>query len=137
MGSLTYQGENYLLDHLTGKTSWTMPTTYVALSTTDFTRGGLSGTEPSTVNSYMRKITAGADWVTASAGLTDNANAITFNACSVATWGTIAYFALYGYGNATPGTGTPLAFGTVSPSKTVTVGDTVSFAVGDLDITAV
>lgn len=133
MGSLTNYGENVMLDHLTGKTSWTMTVAYIALSSTDFTETGGSGTEPTTPAGYMRKATAGADWNVAGSGTTSNANAITFNQASPA-WGAVSYFSIWT--NATPATGTPLAYGALTVAKTVGIGDTLSFAAGALVITA-
>lgn len=128
MGSFSDYLENKVLDHIVGKTSFTMPTAYVALSTTDFTDAGTGGTEPG--DTYARVTTSGADWAVASGGATSNAAAITFPQAS-ASWGTIGYFAVFDAATV----GNMLFHGTVSPSKAVGAGDTPEFAIGDLDVT--
>jgi hypothetical protein len=129
MGSLSNYAENKILDHLVGKTSWTMPSIWIALSTADPTESGASIAEPSG-NNYARKSTAGADWVAASGGACDNGNAITFNQAS-GSWGTITHFALFDASTS----GNMIAYGQLTTSKAITTGDTPQFAVGALDIT--
>jgi hypothetical protein len=129
MGSFGNFLENELLDHVFMKGSYTPPTSiYIALSTADPTDSGGSIAEP-TGGSYARKSTAGADWDAAASGALDNANAITF-AEATGSWGTITHFALFDHLTA----GNMLAHGALSASKTISDGDTASFAVGDLDV---
>lgn len=129
MGSFADYIENKFLDHLVGKTSYTMPTVWVGLSTADplDTAAGLA--EPAG-GSYARVETAGADWNPASGGANDNANAITFPEAT-ASWGTVSHFALFDAVTA----GNMLAHGSLSPSKAIGSGDTAKFAAGALDIT--
>lgn len=129
MGSFSNYAENKVLDHIVGKTSFAMPTAYIALSTADplDTGGGIA--EP-VGNNYARKSTAGADWAAALGGSISNANAITFNQAS-GSWGTISHFALF---DASSG-GNMIAHGQLSQSKAVANGDTPSFASGQLTIT--
>jgi hypothetical protein len=135
-GSFSDYAELKILDHLVGKTSWTMPTAYVALCTSapsDLSTGATI-VEPSTSGTaYARKSTAGADWNSAASGAIDNANAITFATATGAGWGTITHFALVDSG--TYGAGNMLAWGSLTVSKAISAGDTASFAAGDLDIT--
>ncbi len=79
MGSASDYAEAKILDHLVGKTSFTMPTCYIALSTADPTEDGSGIAEP-VATGYARQATAGADWnaATVGAGGTSNANAISF-----------------------------------------------------------
>lgn len=128
MSSFSDYAENKVLDHIVGKTSFTMPTAYVALFTAAPSDSG-GGTEVSGSN-YSRKSTAGADWAAASGGATSNANAITF-ATPSGSWGTVTHFALFDAST----TGNMLAWAPLSASQAVGTGNTVSFAVGDLDIT--
>ena len=128
MAGLSDYLENKLLDHIVGKTSYTMPTAYVALFTAAPSDSG-GGTECSG-GSYARKSTAGADWTAASGGATSNANAITF-VTPTGSWGTVTHFALFDASTA----GNMLAWGALSASQAIGTGNTVSFAVGDLDIT--
>lgn len=85
------------LDHVVGKTSFTMPTTYVALFTAAPTDAGTGGTEISG-GGYARVTTSGATWNAASGSdpsATTNAAAITFptstgswnSGSSIIAWG--------------------------------------------------
>ena len=76
MGISTYLA-NKLLDHQVGKTSYTMPTVYVGLSSTTPTATGTNVTEPSS-GSYARVATSGTTWNAASAGSLTNATGIAF-----------------------------------------------------------
>lgn len=127
-GSLSDYLENKLLDHIRGKTSYTMPTVYVGLFTAAPSDSG-GGTEVSG-GSYARKSTAGADWAAASGGSGANANDITFAAAS-ASWGTVTHFGLF---DASSG-GNLLAWGSLTTSKAVGSGDTAKFAAGALVLT--
>jgi hypothetical protein len=128
MAGLSDYLENELLDHIVGKTAYTMPTVYVGLYTSAPTDAG-GGTEVSG-GSYARKSTAGADWAAASGGAISNANAITFVTAS-GSWGTVTHFGLFDAST----TGNLLAWGALGASKAIGSGDTASFAAGDLDIT--
>ena len=71
-----------------------------------------------------------ANWGVASGGAITNTAAISFTEAT-GDWGTVTYFFI-----ATSSTGTTiLGYGDLGTAKAVTTGDTVSFAVGDLDIT--
>ena len=128
MGSFSNYLEDELLDHIFGKGSYTPPTIYVALSTSDPLDNGSGLTEPSG-SGYARVQTAGTDWNAASGGAIDNANAITFSEAT-GNWGTITHFALM---DAASG-GNMLVHGVLSESKSISSGDTAEFAAGDLDI---
>lgn len=131
MGSFSDYLEAKLLDHVVGKTSFTMPSTvYVALYTTAPNDASTAGT-PSpgvevTGGSYARKSTAGADWNAAASGSISNANTITF-VTATGSWGTVLAFALV---DSASGAGNILAWGTLGTSKTIGTGDTASFAGG-------
>lgn len=122
--------EAKVIDHTNGKTSYTMPTVYVGLLTaapTDTT----GGTEV-TGGSYARKSTAGTDWNAASGNPASatNANAITF-VTATASWGTVTHFALYDASTA----GNMLRWAALTTSKTISSGDTASFAAGAITVT--
>lgn len=123
--SKTDFAENKVLDHMLGKTSWTMPTAYVGLFTAAPSDAG-GGTEVSG-GSYARKSTAGADWNAASGGSTSNANAITFVTAS-ASWGTVTHFGIFDAATA----GNLLRWAALTTSKAIGSGDTASFAAGSL-----
>jgi hypothetical protein len=122
-GFSTYLQEK-VLDHIRGKTAYTMPTAYVALFTVNPTDGG-GGTEAN-YTGYSRVTTAGADWTAASGTNGTNASAITFGLCTAGT-NTITGFGLY---DASSG-GNLLLWGTCSIS--VSAGITPSFAAAALD----
>ena len=128
-GSFSDYLELKILDHIVGKTSFTMPTCYVGLSTADplDTAAGLA--EPSG-NGYARVTTAGSDWSAAASGATSNANAITFPTAS-GSWGTISHFALFDAAT----NGNMLAHGSLSASQAITTNQIARFAAGELDIT--
>ena len=136
MGSFGDYAENKVLDHIVGKTSFTMPTAYIGLKTADPTDDNSGGTEPTIdTGGYARIVTAGANWNAASGGATDNATALAF-AESTAAWSTgataLTHFIIM---DAASG-GNMLAHGTLTTARTVdAAGITLEFAIGELDIT--
>lgn len=128
MAGFSDYAENKILDHIVGKTSFTMPSVWVGLFTAAPSDAG-GGTE-ATGGSYARKSTAGADWQAAASGATQNANAITF-VTPTGSWGTVTHFGLFDAATA----GNLLAWNVLTSSQAVGTGNTVSFAVGDLDVT--
>jgi hypothetical protein len=84
-----------VLDHSVGKTSWTMPTAYVALYTVLPGDAGTGGTEVST-GSYARVATSGTTWNAAAASApssNSNATAITFPT-TTGSWGSVVGWTL-------------------------------------------
>lgn len=128
MAALSNYAENKVLDHLVGKTAFTMPTVSIALYTTAPT-DSTSGTEVSTSGTaYARKATAGADWNAASGGSISNANAFEWSTATAA-WGTVVAAALV------DGSGNILAYGTAAASKVIDTGDTYRIPAGSLTLT--
>lgn len=123
--NLTNYAESKLLDHILGKTSYTKPTTYVALFTAAPGEAG-GGTEVSG-GSYARVALSS---TAASSGVADNDVAITFPVAS-AGWGTITHVAIM---DASSG-GNMLMYAALDASKVVASGDQFSFAAGALDFT--
>lgn len=123
--------ENKLLDHITGKTSYTMPTAYVALltATPNDASTGATITEAN-YTTYARVTTSGATWNAASGGSVTNAAAITFPVCSAGT-STVTHFAILDSG--TIGAGNVLAWGTCSLA--ISAGITPQFAASALTLT--
>lgn len=117
--------ENKVLDHITGKTAYTMPQVWVALFTATPVEAG-GGTEVAG-GSYARKITVGADWVAAANGITSNATVLTFPTASGA-WGTVGWWGLYDASTV----GNLLRFAALTTAKIIISGDSASFAIGDL-----
>lgn len=129
MGSFNDYTEAKVLDHITGKTSFTKPTTYVGLSTADPTDDASGLAEPSG-NNYSRVTTSGSDWDAAASGAVANAATLTFPEASGA-WGTVTHFALFDASSS----GNMLCHGTLNASRVITNGITPRFAVGEFVIT--
>lgn len=125
-GSYSDYLENKVLEHIVGKTAYTMPTAYVALYTVTPTDAG-GGTEAA-YTSYARVTTSGATWGTAAAGSITNAAAITFPACTGGSSNVVAFGVL----DASSG-GNLLFYGPCSLS--VSTGITPQFAIGALTVT--
>ncbi|KYC53878.1 MAG: hypothetical protein AMQ22_00078 [Candidatus Methanofastidiosum methylothiophilum] len=123
-GSFGNYAENKILEHIVGKTAFTKPTAYIALSTADPGEDNAGLAEPSG-NGYARVATAAADWNNAASGSISNAQDITFPQAS-GSWGTIAYFAIM---DAAEG-GNMLAHGSLGVAKAVSQGDTCKYAGG-------
>lgn len=128
-GSLSDYAENKILDHIVGKTSFTMPATpWIALYTVAPTDAG-GGTEV-TGGSYVRKQTAGSDWSAAAAGANTNATVLTF-VTATGNWGNIVAAALFDAATV----GNMLIWGDLTVAKTVNTDDTLSFPIGNIDFT--
>jgi hypothetical protein len=122
-GSLSNYAENKVLDHVLGTTTFTKPTTYVALYTVAPTDSS-AGTEV-TGGSYARL--AGA-FDAATGGASSNSGNLDFTgmpACTVVAIGVLD--------NSTGGN--LLIHGTLTANKVLDAGDTLRVAQGDLDIT--
>jgi len=123
MGSFGNYLEDKLLDHVVGKTSFTMPTCYVGLSTADPTDDASGNAEPA--DGYARVATDGDDWNASSGGSISNAEDITFPEAS-GDWGTITHFALWDAATV----GNMLAHGALASSKHIESGEIAKFAGG-------
>jgi len=141
MGSFSNYLENKVLDHVTGKADLASldNDVHIALCTgayVEATVDGLTGItmpEVGDANAYARvTLDTGTVWDAATAGATANVAAIAFPAAT-GDWGTVTYFAALD--SDTHGAGNILFHGALTVSKAVTDGDTVEFAIGDLDIT--
>ena len=132
MGSFADYLENELLDHVFGGADYVRPATlYVGLSTTTITDAGGNITEPVGGNYARVAVTNNAtNFPAAASGAKANGTAISFPEATGA-WGTITDFFI---SDASPG-GNILCYGALDASKTVSSGETISFAVGALDIT--
>lgn len=130
MAASTYLA-NKLLELQVGKTAYTLPTVYLALSTTTPVAAGTGVTEPST-GSYARVATTGV-WGSAAAGSISNTSSITFPTATAdwASGSNMTYAVLY---DASSG-GNMLGFGTLTTAKNVLNGDTCSIATGGVTIT--
>jgi len=127
MGGFVDSEEMKILDHYTGKTSYTVPTWYAALSTTTPTEGAGSFTEPS-AGAYARVALTPATWTAATGGnpsSTSYGGTISFPAAT-GGWGTVTHWGLFSV--ATLATGLVRFWGTLDASKAIQTSDTASFA---------
>jgi len=124
--------DNSILDHYTGKTSWTQPTAiYVGLSSTTPTKAGGNVTEPSG-GSYARiQITSAQFDAAASSATTTNTEKAFVQA--TADWlsgADLTDLVIYDAVTA----GNFLGFKALTVAKPVLNGDTAKIPSGDLDI---
>lgn len=122
-GNLSNYAEDKLLDHVLGTTSYTMPTTYIALYTVAPTDSS-SGTEV-TGGSYARQ---SASFTASSGGAAHNSGNIDFTGMPACTVVAVAVTDALTSGNI-------LVYGTLAANKSLDAGDTLRIATGDLDIT--
>lgn len=129
--SLTQAYASAIMDHILGGPDLTRAATVYAALFTAAPGGGSAGTEVSG-GSYARvAITNNAtNWPAATNGLKSNGATITFPTAT-ADWGTVVTVGIF---DASSG-GNLLMTATLSPSQAVPTGVTVSFAVGELDLT--
>ena len=121
--NLTDYAENKLLDHLLGRTSFTMPTgVKVHLYTTATSDAG-GGTEVSGGSYAAQALTIDAS----SAGATQNDGDLTFPVAT-ADWGTITHVAVK------DGSGNMLVHMPLTASKLIQTGDQFVLRDGDLDV---
>lgn len=131
MGSFADFLENELLDHVFGAAAYTAPVTlHIGLSTTAVADDGTGITEPG--NGYARVAVTNnlTNFPAAAAGAKSNGIAIVFPAAT-GSWGTITDFFI----SDAAGGGNILARGQISAATPVVSGETIEFAIGDLDIT--
>lgn len=128
MSALSNYAEKLLLDYMMTNGSVTRPTAwYIGLFTTA-TDDGTGGTEV-TGNGYARQsVTFNA--ATSGTGTTSNSNAPTFTAAG-GNWGTITHIAIF---DALTG-GNRLWHGALAASKSIDDGDSLQFAIGNVDLT--
>lgn len=132
MAGLTVYGQQKVLDHIMGKAAFAMPTIYVAVTTTaptDTTAGA-----EATYTGYARKVTAAADWNSASNAIpsvSNNANTITLNQCTAGS-STITHWE----GWDAPTGGNRIVWGALTASLAISAGISPSFAPGQLFVSA-
>lgn len=118
--------ENAILDHVLRNTTYTSPASiYIGLFTTMPSDDGTGGVEVSG-GSYARQLVA---FNAASGGSTANTALVTFPTAT-ASWGTVLGVGLF---DASTG-GNLLYYGTLTTSKAVGTGDTISFSAGALTV---
>lgn len=124
--------DNRILDHFTGKASWTQPAgTFVGLSSTTPTKAGGNVTEPSG-GAYARQQVTAAQWDAAASSATSN-NAEKAFPQATADWVSGANLTAMVLYSASSG-GEFLGFKLVTVAKPVLNGDTAKFPIGDIDL---
>ena len=124
MSAMSDYLENKVLDHVLGTTAYTHPSqTYIGLSTGSFADTG-SGTAELSGSNYAR---VAINFDAASSGTTDNSGAVEF-----ASWGAVSHFGLFDASSS----GNLLIHGAFTAAKTITTGDILRIAAGELDVTA-
>jgi hypothetical protein len=128
MAALSDHAEKLLLDWMLTTGTATRPTAwYVGLYTSATDDAG-GGTEVSG-NGYARQAVT-FDAATSGTGTTSNTDAPTFTAAG-GDWGTITHIAIH---DAATG-GNRLWHGAMAASKTIEDGDSLQFAIGNIDLT--
>lgn len=128
MSALSDHAEKLVLDWLMTTGTATRPTAwYLALYTSAPSDSG-GGTEVSTGGYARQSVTF--DAASTPGGTTSNTNAPSFTA-SGANYGTVSHVGIF---DASSG-GNLLWHGAMTASKTVNDGDTLEFAIGDIDLT--
>lgn len=121
--------EKEVLDFVFKGSTFAMPKKWVALFTAAPTDGS-SGTEVTSTGGYTRIDST--TWTTAST--TASTSAFTANSTAVAfptatgSWGTVEYFALC----TSSAAGSIIAWSSLTVSKTIATGDSVTFSTGSL-----
>lgn len=134
-GTLSDYSEDAINDHLSGKTSFTMPTVYIGLSTADPTDDESGWAEPDGTGSYARITTAGSDWDASSGGATANATALSFP-ISTAAWSTGANNLTHFAGWDASSGGNMLWAADLDTPRAVNAADIIlRYSIGDLDRT--
>lgn len=128
MAALSDYSEKLLLDWMMTTGSVTRPTAwYVALYTAAPSDSG-GGTEVSGSGYSRQSVTFAA--ASSPGGTTSNTNTVTFTA-SGGNWGTITHCGIFDAASS----GNLLWHGALTASKTVNDGDTLQFAISDMDLT--
>ena len=128
MSALSDYAEKLLLDYMMTNGSVTRPTAWYIGLFTSATNDSTGGTEVSG-NGYARQSVT-FDAATTTTGTTSNSNAPTFTAAG-GNWGTITHIAIF---DALTG-GNRLWHGALAASKSIDDGDSLQFAIGNVDLT--
>jgi hypothetical protein len=126
---------NKVNDHILGRTSYTMPTCYVALYTSSPGAGGSANTNEVAYTTYARVALGtgvGSAFPASSSGSATNTAAITFPVLTSGGPVTVTHFAIV---DSASGAGNIISFNALTVSRTFANGDTPSFPIGSLTIT--
>lgn len=121
--------ENAVVDHVLGTASLSSPAdVYLALFTAD---PGEAGAQTNEVDAGEAGVGYAREVITfdaASGGSAANSNAPAFGPCTTTPWGTVTHIGLMDAAGI--GDGNMLYYGPLTVSKTIGVGDDLSFAIG-------
>ena len=132
MSAFSSDLEDKVMNHILGGSDYArLATVYLALYTAAPTEAG-GGTEVTSSNGYTRlAITNNAtNFPASSGGQKSNGIAFTFTPASGGSWGTVSHWAIM---SAASG-GSILFFGALNATKLINDTDTLSFAIGQLNI---
>jgi hypothetical protein len=127
MANLSNYAEDKVLDHLFKNTSYTSPTAYVGYFNNSITDASVP-TEVSG-NNYAR-VEISSKMGSSSSGTISNTSAITFPAASGGDHGVITAIAIFDASSS----GNMIAYGDLTTSKTISDGDQLNIAIGNLQI---
>ena len=127
MTALSNYAENKILDHLFKNTTFTSPSAYIGYFNNAITDDSVP-TEV-TGNGYARVQIDGL-MGSAASGSISNTSAITFPAASGGAHGTVVAIAIFDASTS----GNMLAYGSLTTSKTISDGDQLNIAIGNLTI---
>lgn len=125
-----------LLDLMFRNTAYAQPSTYVALTTATLSDSTVAGSMSEVSGgSYARVLVnkasgASPAWSAVSGGATSNANAVTFTTAT-GSWGTVTSTAIV---SSSSGAGDVLFYDNGTTDQAVASGDTVSYAIGAIDL---
>jgi hypothetical protein len=117
---------NKVLDHIIGKTSFTMPTIYVGLYKADPTNAGTQTAE-CVYTGYARVAAAGSVWVAAASRAINNTTTITFGAKTAGTDETVTHWATFDAATS----GNMLSFGPMAASQLISNGSVPTIPPGN------
>jgi len=127
MANLSNYAENKVLDHLFKNTSYTSPTVYIGYFNNSITDDSVP-TEV-TGNGYAR-VEISSKMGSAASGSISNTSAITFPAASGGDHGVITAIAIFDASSS----GNMIAYGDLTTQKTISDGDQLNIAIGNLTI---
>lgn len=127
MTALSNYSENKILDHLFKNTTYTSPNAYIGYFTDTITDDSVP-TEV-TGNGYAR-VQIDTLMGSAASGSISNTSAITFPAASGGDHGTVVAIAIFDASTS----GNMLAYGSLTTAKTISDGDQLNIAIGNLTI---
>lgn len=132
MGSFSDYAENAFINHVLGVSTWSPPTIYVGLSTSDPLDTALGIAEP-IENNYGR--IAHSNWKAAANRAISNRGSVIFNQASD-DWGDITHYIVCDHAtNTNWGTDVNLiSHGILYATKSIVAGNRPSFAEGELEI---